>query len=153
VLTRESSVLLSWAQAEHLDSGPKTVLIVDDDPEVRLSLGARLCANHYDVIFAADGVTSIAEAREHKPNLILLDLGMPSGDGYAVLEWLQGNKQLSSIPVVVLSGRDRHANRGASLNAGATAYLQKPVENEVLLATIRRVMGQPAVPGMLLAHD
>lgn len=118
----------------------KKILVVDDDPDVRLGLQLRLTANNYEVIFAADGVTSIAEARKHMPDLITLDLGLPAGDGFSVLERLKANEKLSSIPVIVLSGRDRVGNRDRAIKAGARTFLQKPMANETLLAVIRTVL-------------
>ena len=118
----------------------KKILVVDDDPDVRLSLQLRLNANHYDVISAADGVASIAEARKHMPDLVILDLGLPAGDGFSVLERLKANEKLASIPVVVLSGRDRVGNKDRALKAGARAFLQKPLANDKLLAVLRLVL-------------
>jgi DNA-binding response OmpR family regulator len=120
----------------------KKILIVDDDPDVRLGLQLRLTANHYDVIFAADGVASIAEARKHMPDLMILDLGLPAGDGFSVLERLKVNEKLSSIPVIVLSGRDRVGNWDRAIKAGAKTFLQKPVANDKLLAVIRLVLAE-----------
>src|SRR5271165_3439076 len=118
----------------------KKILVVDDDPDMRLGLQLRLTANHYDVIFAADGVASIAEARKHMPDLMILDLGLPAGDGFSVLERLRVNERLSSIPVIVLSGRDRVGNWDRAIKAGAKTFLQKPVTNDKLLAVIRLVL-------------
>jgi DNA-binding response OmpR family regulator len=118
----------------------KKILIVDDDPDIRLGLQLRLNANHYDVICAGDGVASIAEARKHIPDLVILDLGLPAGDGFSVLERLKANEQLSSIPVIVLSGRDRVGNKDRALKAGAKTFLQKPMANDKLLAVIRLVL-------------
>jgi DNA-binding response OmpR family regulator len=120
----------------------KKILVVDDDPEMRLGLQLRLTANHYDVIFAADGVASIAEARKHSPDLMILDLGLPAGDGFSVLERMKVNESLSSIPVIVLSGRDRLGNWDRALKAGAKTFLQKPVANDKLLAVIRLVLAE-----------
>ena len=120
----------------------KKILVVDDDPDMRLGLQLRLTANHYDVIFAADGVASIAEARKHMPDLMILDLGLPAGDGFSVLERLKVNESLSSIPVIVLSGRDRVGNWDRALKAGAKTFLQKPVANDKLLAVIRLVLAE-----------
>ena len=128
----------------------KMILIVDDDPDVRVGLQVRLNANHYDVALAADGATSIVEARKHKPDLILLDLGLPAGDGFSVLERLHVNESLSSIPVIVVSGRDRVGNRERALKAGAKAYMQKPMSNEKLMELIRLILdenGHPSVEG------
>jgi CheY-like chemotaxis protein len=120
----------------------KKILIVDDDPEVRLSLHVRLKVNNYDVVFAGDGVASIAEARKHMPDLIILDLGLPAGDGFSVLERLKANDSLSMIPVIVVSGRVRIPNRDWALKAGAVAFLQKPVDNARLLSVIRHALGE-----------
>jgi DNA-binding response OmpR family regulator len=118
----------------------KKILVVDDDPDVRLGLQLRLTANHYDVIFAGDGVAGIAEARKHMPDLMILDLGLPAGDGFSVLERLKANEKLSSIPVIVLSGRDRVGNRDRAIKAGARTFLQKPMANDKLLGVIRLVL-------------
>src|ERR1700734_2384432 len=119
----------------------KKILVVDDDPEVRLSLNVRLKVNNYAVVFAVDGVASIAEARKHMPDLIILDLGLPAGDGLSVLERLKANASLSMIPVIVVSGRARIPHRNQALKAGAGALLQKPVENSRLLSLIRQILG------------
>ena len=131
----------------------KTILIVDDDPDVRLGLHIRLKANQYNIIFAADGMASIAQARKHLPDLIILDLGLPAGDGFSVLERLRANNSLSLIPVIVVSARDREANMDRVLKAGAKAFLQKPVDNTELLAVIRKALGEPAKPGKPIVHD
>jgi DNA-binding response OmpR family regulator len=131
----------------------KTILIVDDDPDVRLGLHVRLKANHYNVIFAPDRMASIAEARKHMPDLIILDLGLPAGDGFSVMERLKANDSLSLIPVIVLSARDREANMDRALKAGAKAFLQKPVANAELLAVIRKVLGEPALREKAVVHD
>jgi len=117
------------------------IMIVDDDPELRLALKLRLRANHYDTVSACDGYSAIALAQKERPNLILLDLGLPAGDGYVVLKRLQDSDSLSDIPVIVLTARDPQANEDRSLQAGAAAFFQKPVDNhelwEVIQATLR----------------
>ena len=120
----------------------KTILLVDDDPVMRLGLHVRLRANDYNVIFAGDGMAGIAEARKHMPDLIILDLGLPAGDGFSVMERLKANDGLSLIPVIVVSGRDYDANTDRALKAGAKAFLQKPVDNEKLLSVIREALGE-----------
>jgi DNA-binding response OmpR family regulator len=119
----------------------KKILVVDDDPEMRLALSIRLRANHYDVCIAVDGVSAISEARKQMPDLILLDLGLPAGDGFTVLERLQAMEALAHIPVIVVSGRNRLANQERVLTEGAQAFLQKPVKNTQLLAAIGKILG------------
>jgi DNA-binding response OmpR family regulator len=121
----------------------KKILIVDDDSDVRKGLHVRLTANHYETSFATDALSSLVEARKHKPDLIILDLGLPAGDGFLVMERLRTFRSLAVIPIVVVSGRDPCQNRERALRAGAKAFLRKPVDNGELLAVIRRVLGEP----------
>ena len=120
----------------------KKILIIEDDPHVRLGYHVRLKANNYDTFFAADALASMMEARKHQPDLIILDLGLPAGDGFVVMERLKGNTHLAVIPIIVVSGRDPSANRQRALRAGAKAFLQKPVDNDELLAVIRQCLGE-----------
>jgi DNA-binding response OmpR family regulator len=122
----------------------KKILIVDDDPDVRHGMHVRLKANHYDTFFAADALTSMTEARKHEPDLIILDLGLPAGDGFVVMERLRAFASLAVIPIIVVSARDVRANRERALKAGAKAFLQKPVDDSELLAVIRQALGEPA---------
>jgi DNA-binding response OmpR family regulator len=123
----------------------KKVLIVEDDADVRLGLHVLLKANHYETAFAADTVAAVSEARKQHPDLIILDLGLPAGDGFIVLERLRANANLSVIPVVVLSARDVQGSKGRALKAGAKGYLQKPWNDGELLAIIAQLLGQPDV--------
>ncbi len=82
------------------------ILIVDDDPDLKKGLNLRLRANHYDTVYASDGFSAVMMAQKERPNLIILDIGLPAGDGFVVLERLQKNATLASIPVIVLTARD-----------------------------------------------
>lgn len=121
----------------------KKILIVEDDADVRLGYKVLLTAHHYDTIFAGDGLAAVSEAIKHQPDLILLDLGLPAGDGFILLERFRANMNLSLIPVIVVSARDLHGNKERALKAGAKAFLQKPWNDNELLALIRQLLGQP----------
>ena len=121
----------------------KKILIVEDDADVGRGYQVLLKANHYDTFFAADSLSAISEARKHEPDLIILDLGLPAGDGFTVLEWFRMNTYLSVIPVIVVSARDPHANKERALRAGAKAYVQKPWNDHELLAMIGKLLRQP----------
>ena len=124
-----------------MHEGPKKrILIADDDPGMRLALLVRLRANNYEVSCVSDGLSVIFEARKNSPDLIILDLGLPSGDGFTVLEMLQGDRAHSSIPVIVLSGRDRETNGSRAIDAGALLFLQKPVGTSELLTAIDQAL-------------
>ena len=133
--------------------GNKKILIVDDDPDVRQGLNVRLRANHYDTFFAGDALSSMSEARKHEPDLIILDLGLPAGDGFLVMERLKAIPALAVIPIIVVSARDVMANKERAMKAGAKAYLQKPVDNAELLKVIRRALGEPALTTKAVVHD
>ena len=121
----------------------KKILIVEDDADVRLGYQVLLRANHYDTFLAADGVSAMSEAVRHQPDLIILDLGLPAGDGFTVLEWFRMSTYLSVIPVIVVSGRDLHESKERALKAGAKAFVQKPWNDYELLAMIGKLLRQP----------
>jgi DNA-binding response OmpR family regulator len=133
--------------------GNKKILIVDDDPDVRQGMHVRLKANHYDTFFAGDALSSMAEARKNEPDLIILDLGLPAGDGFVVMERLKSFPALAVIPIIVVSARDVLANKERALKAGAKAFLQKPVDNAELLKVIRQALGEPALMTRPVVHD
>jgi DNA-binding response OmpR family regulator len=121
----------------------KKILVVEDDADVRLGYNVLLKAHHYDPFFAADSLAAISEARKHQPDLIILDLGLPAGDGFVVLERLRSNTYLGLVPVIVVSARDLRANKERALKAGARAFVHKPWNDDELLAIIGRLLGEP----------
>ncbi|MGA9304612.1 MAG: response regulator [Candidatus Sulfotelmatobacter sp.] len=117
------------------------ILLVDDDPDLLRALRLRLRANNYEVTTASDGYAAIAAAQKERPALIILDLGLPVGDGFVVLDRLQNSDALAGIPVIVLSARDPQNNEEKALKAGAAAFFQKPADNDELLNVIRVSLG------------
>jgi DNA-binding response OmpR family regulator len=120
----------------------KKLLIVEDDADVCLGYHVLLKAHHYDTVFAVDSVSAVSEARKQQPDLIILDLGLPAGDGFIVLERFRANTHLAAIPVIVVSARDLRANKARALEEGAKAFLQKPWNDDELLALISELLGQ-----------
>jgi two-component system KDP operon response regulator KdpE len=110
------------------------VLIVDDEPQIRRFLTLTLEANGYVVTTTEDGSTALALLPDWRPDLILLDLGLPGLDG---LEVLRRVRTWSPLPIIVLSVRDREADKVAALNLGADDYLTKPFGTGELLARIQ----------------
>lgn len=117
------------------------ILLVDDDPDLLRALRLRLRANNYEVTTASDGYAAIAAAQKERPSLIILDLGLPVGDGFVVVDRLQNSDALAGIPVIVLSARDPQNNEEKALKAGAAAFFQKPADNDELLNVIRVSLG------------
>jgi len=120
-----------------------SILLIEDDLNVYHGIQRKLKSAGYDTFYAPDAIASVSQARLHRPDLILLDLGLPAGDGFVVIDRLRGLAELSAIPIVVLSGRDRGVNEMRAMRAGVAAYLQKPVSGALLLDTIARHIGKP----------
>jgi DNA-binding response OmpR family regulator len=122
--------------------GSEKILIVDDDPDIRQGMHVRLEHSGYATCFAADALSGVAMAGKEEPDLIVLDLGLPAGDGFLLIERLKMHPTLGVIPIIVVSARDARANRERAIKAGATAFLQKPVDNAEFLAVIRKALGE-----------
>lgn len=123
------------------------ILVADDDPQFLRALRITLAAKGYEVVVAADGRQALSLAIDERPDLVMLDLGMPRLDGVAVIEGLRG---WSAAPILVVSGRTGAGDKVQALDAGADDYVTKPFAMDELLARIRaltrRVPGQDAEP-------
>ena len=110
------------------------VLLVDDDATLRRTLGIGLRAEGHEVLIAADGRSALQALREDKPDIVVLDLGLPDLSGVEVLRRLRAS---STIPVVVLSARAESTEKVQALDLGADDYVTKPFGMEELLARVR----------------
>src|SRR5205823_5481653 len=118
-------------------SGRQKILVIEDDPVARTDLQARLKAQGYTVALVADAASALTVVNRERPDVILLDLGLPAGDGYLVLERLRKIKTLAAIPVLIITGRSDAETRKRVDAMGLAPVLVKPVDTEVLLAAIR----------------
>jgi two-component system KDP operon response regulator KdpE len=112
------------------------ILVVDDEPQILRAMRINLRARHYDVDVAADGTTALRDAARVKPDLVVLDLGLPDIDGVEVIHGLRG---WTHIPIIVLSGRTGSQDKVEALEAGADDYVTKPFSIDELIARIRAV--------------
>jgi DNA-binding response OmpR family regulator len=117
------------------------ILVVEDDQDIRQLLHLQLSAAGYDTAFARDAATALVVARKEDPDLILLDIGLPAGDGFVVMERLQAMPDFEMVPVIVITARDQSEGERA-VELGAKSFFQKPFEGDALVAEIRRVLGQ-----------
>lgn len=130
----------------------KTVLIIDDEVQIRRLLRVILEGESYRVLDADSGHEGILQAAQRKPDLILLDLGLPDFDGAEVLRRI---REWSAVPVIVLSVRDAEEEKIKALDIGANDYVTKPFSAGELLARIRvalRSAEQPTVPQLFAAE-
>ena len=110
------------------------LLVVDDDPLARRLLDSRLRERGFDVVFADDARSAVDRARAETPDLIVLDLGLPGGNGILVMDQLQRLESLDRVPVVVLTANEQA--RFTALAAGAAAFVEKADGIDRLLAEI-----------------
>jgi two-component system, OmpR family, KDP operon response regulator KdpE len=117
-------------------------LVIDDEPQIRRLLRVTLEANGYRVFDAATGNDGVAQAAQRKPDVVLLDLGLPDLDGLTVLKRI---REWSKVPVLILSVRDQEEEKIAALDSGADDYVTKPFNSGELLARLRAALrhGQP----------
>lgn len=113
------------------------VLVIDDEPQIRRLLRVTLEANGYAAFDAATGRDGIVQAAQGRPEIILLDLGLPDLDGVEVLKRI---REWSRVPVIVLSVRDRENDKIAALDAGADDFVTKPFGSGELLARLRTAL-------------
>jgi two-component system KDP operon response regulator KdpE len=116
------------------DKIPLTALVIDDEPQIRRLLRVTLESNGFRVFDSANGKDGIVQAAQCRPDVVLLDLGLPDMDGVTVLKRL---REWSQVPVIVLSVRDRENDKVAALDAGADDYVTKPFGTNELLARLR----------------
>ncbi|HUJ29333.1 MAG TPA: response regulator [Myxococcales bacterium] len=113
------------------------VLVIEDEPGIRAVLRALLTAEGYRCIEADTALRAEIEARSHKPDLLLIDLGLPDGDGLKVIRRVRA---WSPVPIVVLSARTMEEQKVAALDAGADDYIVKPFSAPELLARLRAAL-------------
>src|SRR5213082_1418069 len=121
-------------------SGRHKILVIEDDAVAGADLQARLEATGYAVARAADAASALTVVNREHPDLILLDLGLPAGDGYLVLERLRKIEALAAIPVLIVTGRSDADTRKRVAAMGIAPVLTKPVDTEVLLAAVRAAL-------------
>ncbi|AUA33698.1 response regulator [Pseudomonas sp. SGAir0191] len=120
-----------------------TLLVIDDEPQIRKFLRISLASQGYKILEAENGTQGLAQAALGKPDLVVLDLGLPDMDGQQVLREL---RQWSTVPVMVLSVRASEVQKVDALDAGANDYVTKPFGIQEFLARVRALLRQ--VPQM-----
>jgi two-component system KDP operon response regulator KdpE len=125
------------------------VLVVEDDTGIRDVLRVLLATGRYRVIEAEDAARADIEARSHKPDLLIVDLGLPDRNG---IEVIRSVRTWSPVPIIVLSARTNEADKIAALDAGADDYVTKPFAAHEMLARVRAALRRSAVGGAKAAQ-
>ena len=125
----------------------KKILIVDDERDIVKALMIRLQTNGYEVVTAFDGAQGVFMAHKEKPDLIILDIRMPAGDGFSVAERLKSSMHTFTIPVIFLTGSPEKNAEEKAMALGARFYIKKPYDHEELLDAVKRaIKSDPSDP-------
>jgi len=116
------------------------ILIIEDEPDITKVVRKRLMEEGFEVIAAQDGYQGVKSAHKEKPDLIILDLMLPAGDGLSVLKNIRMSAHTRYIPVVVLTGIKDEEYKQKVMGEGVEAYLEKPYEPDVLTTTIKNIL-------------
>jgi CheY-like chemotaxis protein len=114
----------------------KTVLLVDDDNVFLLAVGVRLKALGYTVCTSKDAVSAVSAVRKNNPDIVVLDVSLPAGDGFLVVERLQKLPGVATAPIIIITASDDPELPQRAMKAGAVAFLKKPFDAETLANVI-----------------
>jgi len=120
----------------------KKILIVDDDPPIVELLKFTLESAGYKTVVAVNGEEAVAKVEREKPDLILLDIMLPTKDGYSVLEDLRGKVEHKILPIVIISAKVQEVDISFGLELGANDYLTKPLDLERLIKRVEELIGR-----------
>ena len=118
----------------------KKILIVDDERDIVKAVTIRLEMSGYEVVTAFDGAQGVFMAHKEKPDLIILDIRMPAGDGFSVAERLRKSAETSAIPIIFLTGSPERNSQQRAQDLGARFYIKKPYDPEELLDAVKRAL-------------
>jgi DNA-binding response OmpR family regulator len=118
----------------------KKILIVDDEPNIVLSVEYLMRRAGFDVAVAEDGEAAMARIREQRPDLVVLDVMMPKLNGFEVCEAVRADPQLASTRIVILTAKGREAEMRKGLDLGADAYVAKPFSTRDLVARVKALL-------------
>ena len=128
---------------------PPTVLLVDDEPNILLSLKFLMQKEGYEVLVAENGDEAMAIARQRLPDLVILDVMLPSPNGYEVCQAMRADPQLAGLYIMMLTAKSNPAEREKGLAMGADDYVSKPFSNRELVDKVRAVLG----PNLAVSRD
>jgi len=121
---------------------PKVILVVDDEPNILLSLEYLMRQAGYEVRSAQDGEAALNEIEHEQPALVLLDVMMPKRDGYEVCQAIRSRPEWKNIKVIMLTAKGREVEREKGISLGANDYVTKPFSTQELVDKVRETLGE-----------
>jgi len=118
------------------------ILIIEDDQKTAFALCVRLKANRYATWTAGDAIAALNKARHHKPDLILLDISLPCGNGFALAQQLRALRETDGVPIILTTASKDPKLRDKAIELGAAGLIRKPYDAEVLLGVIERTLAK-----------
>jgi DNA-binding response OmpR family regulator len=122
----------------------RKVLVVDDEKDIVKCLSTRLEMNEYEVLTASDGFQATKTAMSENPDLIILDIGMPSGNGHEVVRCLRGDANTCRIPIIFLTAHTSEEDYRKAVENGVERYITKPFRAESLMAAVDELLNRTA---------
>ena len=132
------------SQQPSAGSGAKSVLVVDDEPNIVLSLEFLMEQAGFEVRVARDGEQALAAMRERTPDLVLLDVMIPRGDGYGVCKAVRANPAWREVRIVMLTAKGRESERERGIALGAVDYITKPFSTREVVGRVKELLGLAA---------
>lgn len=114
----------------------KKILIVEDDKKIAMAMGVRLKAYGYEINAAHDAVVAVTTARNFKPDLILLDISMPGGDGFSLAERFSNLADTAGVPIIFITASKKPGLKEKAMEMGAAGFFEKPYDSEKLLGAV-----------------
>lgn len=120
----------------------KTLLIADDEPNIVISVEYLMKREGFEVLVAGDGEEALAKIRQHRPDLVLLDVMMPKLNGFDVCQAVRADPALSGVRILMLTAKGRETEVAKGLALGADVYMTKPFSTRELVEKVRQLLGQ-----------
>lgn len=140
LLTLEATAAAHVTHRPSMGQNEPRILVVEDDNDTCAFFHKVFKRRGWITEFAVDGLSAISQARKFKPDVVVLDIGLPAGDGFSVIQRLKSNVSFSLIPIVVVSSRSPVATEERVLALGARAFLQKPVDADRIVALVDEIL-------------
>ena len=134
---RQAHSIGDWKEGEALER--KKILVVDD-AEFNRDLIVQLLSDDYDILLAVDGAEGVEKAEQERPDLILMDLGMPVMDGWEATRIIKANGELKHIPVIAVTSHAMVGDEIQAREAGCDAYVPKPIDEEELIRKVKHFL-------------